>query len=146
MRKFLCYSKYLTVLAAVSLCAGSAAVAADITWGGTYRFEGIKLIKDANGHHLTPLYDEINRANTIKLSHWVAANFDEALTALPEALQDVARIESLVDMLDFSRASFEKQVLVASSPRLHTFSKWPIEQEVERLRLGQATPRELSTL
>lgn len=79
-------------------------------WSSAKGGEGIKLIKDTHGRHLTPLYDETNRDNSVKLNYSIAANFNGSLTAIPIALQDVARMASLVDMLDFSRAAFEKQI------------------------------------
>lgn len=95
-------------------------------WSDSKGDEGIKLIKDAHGRHLTPLYDEINRDNTAKLNHSIAANFNGSLVAIPAALQDVARTAPLVDMLDFSRAIFEKQINLAVKGGVKVISKWPI--------------------
>lgn len=96
-------------------------------WSSAKGDEGIKLIKDAHGRHLTPLYDETNRDNTGKLNFSIAANFNGALTAIPSALQDVGRTAPLVEMLDFSRPIFEKQLnlQVKATP---TKSKWPLVQ------------------
>jgi len=95
-------------------------------WSSAKGDEGIKLIKDAHGRHLTPLYDEINRDNVAKLNYSIAANFNGSLSAIPSALQGVARTASLVDMLDFSRAIFEKQINLALKGGAKVVSKWPI--------------------
>ncbi len=95
-------------------------------WSSAKGDEGIKLIKDAHGRHLTPLYDETNRDNTGKLNYSIAENFDGTLRGIPAALQDVARTASLVDMLDFSRAVFEKQINLAIKGGVKVVSKWPI--------------------
>ena len=95
-------------------------------WSSAKGDEGIKLIKDAKGHHLTPLYDETNRDNAAKLNHCIAANFDGMLSVIPVELQDVARIAALMDMFDFSRSIFEKQINLAIKGGVKVTSKWPI--------------------
>jgi type I restriction enzyme M protein len=95
-------------------------------WSGAKGDEGIKLFKDAKGHHLTPLYDETNRDNATKLNHCVATNFNGPLAAIPTALKDLARTAALTDMLDFSRAVFEKQFNLAIKGGVKVTSKWPV--------------------
>lgn len=95
-------------------------------WSSAKGDEGIKLIKDAHGRHLTPLYDETNRDNAAKLNFLVSANFDGTLSAVPEALQAVAATAALVEMLDFSRAAFEKQIsMTPNRAKKAVHSKWP---------------------
>ncbi|KVQ28999.1 N-6 DNA methylase [Burkholderia cepacia] len=95
-------------------------------WSSAKGDEGIKLIKDSHGRHITPLYDETNRDNATKLNFSIAANFNGSLAAIPAALQDVARTVPLVEMLDFSRAIFEKQINLAIKGGVNVVSKWPI--------------------
>ncbi len=95
-------------------------------WSSAKGDEGIKLIKDVNGHHLTHLYDETNRDNAAKLNCYVAKNFDGKLTAIPDALHEYATTTRLVDMLDFSRVSFEKQISLSTKTRYQIISKWPL--------------------
>ena len=97
-------------------------------WSSAKGDEGIKLIKDAHGHHLTLLYDETNRDNTAKLNRLIADNFDGRLTEIPEALSGYASLARLVDMLDFSRVTFEKQIAIAGKMTLAVPSKWPSEK------------------
>lgn len=95
-------------------------------WSSAKGDEGIKLIKDAHGRHLTPLYDETNRDNAAKLNYSIAANFNGTLAAIPAALEGVARTAPLVEMLDFSRAVFEKQINLAIKGGAKVVSRWPI--------------------
>lgn len=97
-------------------------------WSSAKGDEGIKLIKDAHGRHLTPLYDEVNRDNVAKLNYCIAANFTGALLVIPAALRDVVRTAPLVDMLDFSRPIFEKQISVTPQISVALVSKWPAER------------------
>lgn len=94
-------------------------------WSDSKGNEGIKLVKDAHGRHLTPLYDETNRDNAAKLNYSIAANFTGTLAAVPAVLQEVARTASLVEMLDFGRPDFEKQIRLAIKANLAIASKWP---------------------
>jgi len=95
-------------------------------WSDSKGDEGIKLIKDASGHHLTPLYDETDRDNVDKLNRCVAATFDGNLAKIPEPLQSVATLASFVDMLDFSRSIFEKQFsIIPNRKKENIVSKWP---------------------
>lgn len=97
-------------------------------WSSAKGDEGIKLMKDAHGRHITPLYDEANRDNVTKLNYSIAANFNGSLAEIPAALQDVMRTTDLVDMLDFSRTTFEKQLNLAIKGGVKVESKWPILQ------------------
>lgn len=95
-------------------------------WSSAKGDEGIKLIKDTSGRHLTPLYDEADRDNSIKLNRCIADNFDGRLSPIPVVLEDVARTVALVEILDFSRATFEKQMsLAANDASVVSKSKWP---------------------
>lgn len=102
-------------------------------WSSAKGDEGIKLIEDASGKHITTLYDgpdyvnpmRFTRANSAKLSSHVAANFDGTLGAIPNELSEVANQARLIDMLDFSRVVFEKQLSLIVKKSIHIESKWP---------------------
>jgi type I restriction enzyme M protein len=95
-------------------------------WSSAKGDEGIKLVKDAQDHHLTPLYDETNRDNPIKLNRCVADNFDGKLASVPAYLSNYATMDRLVDMLDFSRVTFEKQITLMVKKGALLQSKWPM--------------------
>lgn len=102
-------------------------------WSSAKGNEGIQISKDANGHHITPLYDETDRNNTAKLNRYVADNFDGTLAAIPSSLSDYASTTRLVDMLDFSRVTFEKQIAITTKRVVSTQGKWPL------IKLGDVT-------
>jgi len=94
-------------------------------WSSAKGDEGIKLIKDGHGRHLTPLYDETNRDNAAKLNSLVSANFDGKLS-IPESLAPFSIAAALTDMLDFSRVTFEKQFSITrNQTKTSVVSKWP---------------------
>lgn len=108
-------------------------------WSSAKGDEGIKLIKNANGQHLTPLYDETNRDNAAKLNYCIAANFNSKLVAIPAALQSVARTAELVDILDFSRHIFDKQINLAIKGGVTFVSKWPISSLRSQAQIRKGT-------
>lgn len=112
-------------------------------WSSAKGNEGIKLFKDANGRHLTPLYDETNRDNAEKLNRYIADNFDGKLVAVPAALSEYGTTARLVDMLDFSRVSFEKQIALSVKRAAIIQSKWPLEKLGDKVNvvIGGTPPR-----
>lgn len=97
-------------------------------WSSAKGDEGIKLVKNAQGQHQTVLYDETDRTNPEKLNALIAANFHGQPENLPENLKPFASTARLVDMLDFSRVTFEKQISVISTRRQEVQSQWPLEK------------------
>jgi type I restriction enzyme M protein len=95
-------------------------------WSAAKGSEGIKLIKDVAGKHLTPLFDETNRDNATKINHAIARNFDGTLTTIPAELEPYLLLLPMVDLLDFSRVGFEKQVLLNARRRTPIQSQWPL--------------------
>lgn len=95
-------------------------------WSSAKGDEGIKLVKNAHGHHVTVLYDETDRRNTAKLNRCISDNFDDTLAVVPTALADYASTARLVDLLDFSRVIFEKQFLLSPKHSNAIQSKWPM--------------------
>lgn len=85
-------------------------------WSDAKGSQGIKLTKNVHGHHMTPLYDESDRANVEKLNRCVADNFDGKLAAVPATLSEFASTAQLVDMLDFGKVTFDK--LIALTPKI----------------------------
>jgi hypothetical protein len=112
-------------------------------WSSAKGDEGIKLIEDAGGNHLTTLYDgpdhacpmRFTRANPAKLNSHIAANFEGTLGTIPAELKDVANPARLVDMLDFSRVFFEKQISLSASKKIEVVSKWPLKRASELMEI-----------
>lgn len=148
-------------------------------WSSAKGNEGIQISKDANGHHLTPLYDETNRDNAEKINSLIAANFapsfpspsgrgargegahvNENIEAkdssafphpnplpkgegvvIPPVLREHVSQLRLVDMLDFSRVTFEKTFTLSTKTKLPMQSKWelkPIDQLLKKV-IGNIT-------
>lgn len=111
-------------------------------WSSAKGDEGIKLVKDAHGRHQTVLYDEVDRNNADKLNRCIADNFDGKLTAIPEALSGFAGEARLVDMLNFSRVVFEKQIALTPKKSVYVqSSRYPMERLINlsaMLRRGKA--------
>ena len=96
-------------------------------WSTAKGDEGIKLVKNAAGHHQTLLYDETDRTNPAKLNRLIADNFNSQPGAIPEPLAEFVHTVRLVDMLDFSRVTFEKQIaLTVKKQHAETSSNWPL--------------------
>lgn len=91
-------------------------------WSGRKGDEGIKLIRDAKGQHVTKLYDETDRHKADKLNRLIANNFDGILTTVPAVLGEVASVAKLVDLLDFSRPELEKQIVLSAKHVVHPSS------------------------
>lgn len=112
-------------------------------WSSAKGDEGIKLIEDASGKHITTLYDgpdhanpmRFTRANPTKLSSHITANFYGMLATIPDELSEVTNSAQLVDMLDFSRVVFEKQLSLSVSKKIEIVSKWPLKRASELLEI-----------
>ena len=115
-------------------------------WSAAKGGEGIQLIKDAQGHHLTPLYDETDRDNAGKLNHAIARNFANELKAIPDGLERYLSLVPVPELLDFSRASFEKQIALSVKTSVTVQSKWPFAKlgEVCSLNPSKAEIRSLA--
>ena len=95
-------------------------------WSDAKGNEGIQPIRDTAGHLITTLYDETNRDNADKLNVLIAHNFDGKPVQISSALADCAGTARLVDLLDFSRVDFEKQVSTSLKSSLVFTSQWPL--------------------
>ena len=98
-------------------------------WSSAKGDEGIKLVKDAQGRHQTVLYDETDRNNPEKLNALIAANFHGQPENLPENLKPYASTARLVELLDFSRVTFEKQIGLSITKKAKAVdSQWPLKK------------------
>ena len=95
-------------------------------WSTSKGSEGIRITRDANGRHLTALYDEENRDNVSKLNFLIQATFNGQLATISPDLIPYASRSKLAEMLDFSRPSFEKQITLSSKKSILIPSKWPM--------------------
>ena len=113
-------------------------------WSSAKGNEGIKLTVDAEGQHVTPLYDPVSRDNAEKLSYWIGQNFlgnEINLTGL----EDLASTLNLVDMLDFSRMEFNKAVSLLPKKKIEIETKWDLVKlgEVCNILIGGTPSRKI---
>lgn len=122
-------------------------------WSSAKGDEGIKLTEDASGKHITALYDgpdhtkpmRFNRDNPTKLNSHIAANFEGTLGTIPGELSEVANSVRLVDMLDFSRAAFEKQIMLSSGKDVSS-AVIQLSEKTATLRLDQVASKVNDTI
>lgn len=111
------------------------------SWSDAKGNEGIKLNRNAAGQLQTTLYDEADRDNVDKLNTLIARNFDGKPLTIPTALADSVVVAQLVDLLDFSRIEFEKQIATSTKTPVEVVSRWslaPLSDLVEII--GGGTP------
>ncbi|MEM3573692.1 MAG: N-6 DNA methylase [Nitrososphaeria archaeon] len=120
-------------------------------WSAARGQEGIKYLNGSIDRIETPLFDPEDHNNPEKISTLIRRNFEGQNVSIPESLQPYATVVSLVDLLDFSHVSFDKQVLLtpksSSSTRTTTmlksaFTKYPFKKlgEIAKIFRG-ASPR-----
>ena len=110
-------------------------------WSDAKGNEGIQLNRNAAGHLHTTLYDEADRDNADKLNTLIAHNFDDKPLSIPTALADYAVTARLVDLLDFSRIEFDKQVASSARKPIEVVSRWPLARVSDLVEIiGGGTP------
>ena len=95
-------------------------------WSGRKGDEGIKLNTNDKGQHITPLYDETDRDNSTKVNYYIQQAFENKTTQIPEDLKTFVTQSSLVNMLDFKRIEFTKQVLLSPKKVIRFETKWEL--------------------
>jgi type I restriction enzyme M protein len=100
-------------------------------WSAAKGNEGIKLTTDAQGKHLTPLYDPENRYNADKINALIQVNFLCNPVVIPESLQAYVSLVRLVDLLDYSRKDFDKQF--SFSLKIASIVEWSDKYEFRKL-------------
>lgn len=95
-------------------------------WSNAKGNEGIKLMTDTMNKHLTPLYDPDNPRNPNKINYYIEQAFLGESFTIPEHLQTFVTTARLVDMLDFTRTDFSKQINLSPKKTLTIESKWDL--------------------
>lgn len=88
------------------------------------RNKGIKRIN-------TPLFNPNNLDDAGKINSVIRQNFIDGKPIIPEHLKEFVSDHNLVDMLDFSRTSFDKQIKTNISKKVEVVSKY------ELVKLGE---------
>jgi type I restriction enzyme M protein len=93
-------------------------------WSERKGSQGIKLIKDKDGNHITPLYDPKDGNNPDKISFFIRQNFKGIEESIPEHLTEFLGFHKLVDLIDFNRTDFDKQISITVKKRIEIKTKW----------------------
>ncbi|WP_028488242.1 restriction endonuclease subunit S [Thiothrix lacustris] len=110
-------------------------------WSNAKGNEGIKLTTDAAGKHITPLYDEDNPRNPDKINYHIERAFLGETADIPEHLQPFVTPARLVDMLDFTRTDFNKQLSLSPQNAYTVESQWTIRKLSDLIEIiGGGTP------
>lgn len=113
-------------------------------WSTSKGDEGIKLIKNATGHHETVMYDETDRSNGSKINSVINENFEGQLGAIPDRLSSFVHAARLVDMLDFRREGFDKQISLAATRKFVVQSKWQLKSLADLCKINPESVNPLS--
>jgi len=94
-------------------------------WSAAKGQEGIKYLHGSIERIQTPLFDPQDRDNPEKISTLIRRNFMGEPVSVSPALQPYAALARLVDLLDFSRVTFDKQIsLVPKKTTMQMKSRW----------------------
>ncbi len=109
-------------------------------WSGAKGNEGIKYLgsnigdDDDNENEIarnkginsiqTPLFNPHNLLDSEKINSVIRQNFQNGASNIPEQLMPFVSIYKLVDMLDFTRVSFDKQIKTSASQKIEIESKF----------------------
>ncbi len=74
----------------------------------------------------TPLFNPANLFDENKLNSLIRANFNGTLQSIPQDLQPFASLHRLTDMLDFSKATFDKAIKTNIIKQIEITSKYPL--------------------
>ena len=82
-------------------------------------------IRGINGIQ-TPLFNPSNLADNDKINTVIRKNFEGRDFIIPDELTDIISIGHLVDMIDFKRTAFSKEVKTNVPIQVERTSKWPL--------------------
>lgn len=91
----------------------------------------------------TPLFNPNNLNDEHKINSLIRQTFEQEKVQIPENLQKFVQILPLVNMLDFSRAEFDKAIVTTVTVRKDIQSKYPIVKlgDVCDIRIGGTPAR-----
>lgn len=88
----------------------------------------IEQIKGMNGIQ-TPLFNPNNLDDVTKINTIIRSNFETGNASVPENLAEYVKMLRLVDMIDFTRAGFDKAIRTnVQSERTQIESKWELKK------------------
>ncbi|KGE19396.1 hypothetical protein PWYN_08635 [Paenibacillus wynnii] len=88
--------------------------------------EGIKMYRDENGILTTKLYDDDNHINPEKANSYVYHSFLKKNINIENSLTDNIAIFNTLELLDFKKLVFEKQISLGVKKKVQIKSKYPL--------------------
>ena len=115
-------------------------------WSAARGQEGIKYLHGSIERIQSPLFDPQDRDHPEKISTLIRQNFMGQSVSVPASLQPYVTVARLVDLLDFSRVTFEKQISLAPKQKtLQTqrICKYPSKRtgELFDIKIGRTPER-----
>jgi len=102
-------------------------------WSSAKGNEGIQYINSGEKSDIsdslksitTPLYHTENRDDETKINYLIAQNFTDKNVEIPDTLKQYVSKMRLIDMLDFGKSEFDKEIL--TTPKVADFkTKWDL--------------------
>jgi type I restriction enzyme M protein len=109
-------------------------------WSTAKGNEGIKLYTDDENKHITPLYDETNRNNQEKINYYIQQAFESKTSEIPEDLASFVNYSSLINMLDFKRTDFNKQIALTPknfNPIISQYKSYKLSALFDEIKNGK---------
>jgi len=97
-------------------------------WSAAKENAGIQIFTDDNNNHITPLYDPINRDNNEKINYYIQRNFEGIEESIPTSLKDNLVYTDLIDLINFRRNDFDRQISITAKKESLIKSKWPLQK------------------
>jgi type I restriction enzyme M protein len=114
-------------------------------WSSAKGSEGIKLITDTKGNHLTPLYDENNRNNSHNINHFINKAFNNEELIIPTELEAFVSQSPLINMLDFTRTDFSRQLSLNPKVEINLVTQWELKKMENLMSIQRgASPRPIN--
>lgn len=88
--------------------------------------EGIKMYRDENGKPTTKLYDDINHLNPAKANSYVYRSYLGQKFGIEKSLEENISIFDTLDLMDFSKLSFEKSISLGVKKKVQLRTKWDL--------------------
>ncbi len=97
-------------------------------WNGAKGQEGIKYNNGETVYDIqTPLFNPNDANDSSKISYWIAQNFNgKTPSSIPENLTGLLNYTNLVDLLDFSRTDFNKNLSLTPKNMKPIETKWQL--------------------
>lgn len=106
-------------------------------WSSAKVNAGIKINYDKSGNHITPLYDPTNRYNSLKINYYIQQAFLQKTPEIPKELNKFIGRSNLINMLDFKRTKFDKQLSLTPKKEVSIISKWNLVKIKDICEIGR---------